>query len=87
MSPLKLKMLPDRETTKVTFTASAELRQLLQAYAQLYSKEYGKREAVEDLIPFMLEAFINTDGAFRQLLRKTNERKSKPSTLSDNPPS
>ncbi|MCP4385826.1 MAG: DUF2274 domain-containing protein [Hyphomicrobiales bacterium] len=73
MSPLKLKKLPDRETSKITFTASADMRQLLQTYAELYSKEYGKREAVTDLIPFILEAFINSDRQYRHAASRNIE--------------
>ena len=65
MSPLKLGMLPDRETVKITFAASTELNRLLEAYAQAYQVEYGQRETVPDLIPHMLEAFIKADRGFR----------------------
>ncbi|WP_419906505.1 DUF2274 domain-containing protein [Hoeflea sp.] len=66
MSPLKLKKLPNRETAKITFTASADLQQMLEAYASLYEAEYGERETIIDLIPYMLETFIDSDRNFRQ---------------------
>ncbi len=66
MAPLKLGKLPDREVTKITFTASAELRALLADYAAAYEKEYGRREALTDLIPHMLEAFIKGDRGFKK---------------------
>jgi hypothetical protein len=87
MSPLKLQKLPDRETAKITFTVSMKLRRSLEAYAELYNREYGIQEAVADLIPHMLEAFINSDRVFRQSLQKTKGHKPKPSGLSDNPTS
>ncbi|MDA4848587.1 DUF2274 domain-containing protein [Hoeflea poritis] len=65
MSPLKLKKLPNRETAKITFTASADLQQMLAAYANLYEAEYGEREAITDLIPYMLETFVGSDRQFR----------------------
>ncbi len=71
MASLKLGKLPDRETTKITFTASAELNKLLITYASAYEAEYGLRESITDLIPHMLEAFINADRGFRKA-RKEN---------------
>ena len=69
MSPLKLPKLPDRETTKLSFAASADLKWQLDAYAALYAKEYGRKEALADLIPFMLEAFLASDRQFQKALR------------------
>ncbi|MEX0347383.1 MAG: DUF2274 domain-containing protein [Rhizobiaceae bacterium] len=69
MAPLKLAKLPDREMTKITFAANAGLIALLNEYATAYEREYGRKEAVTDLIPPMLEAFIRSDRGFR------NERK------------
>ena len=69
MASLKLGKLPDRETTKITFTASAELNKLLTTYAAAYEAEYGLRESITDLIPHMLDAFIKTDRGFQ----KTNK--------------
>jgi len=69
MSPLKLPKLPDRETTKLSFAASADLKRQLDAYAALYAKEYGRKEALADLIPFMLEAFLVSDRAFQKAMR------------------
>lgn len=66
MSPLKLGKLPDRETTKITFAASAELSKKLDDYAKAYEAEYGRPEKVEDLIPHMLEAFMKADRGFRK---------------------
>ena len=66
MTNLKLGKLPDRETTKITFTASAELNKLLTTYASAYEAEYGLRESITDLIPHMLEAFIKADRGFQK---------------------
>ena len=69
MASLKLGKLPDRETTKITFTASAELNKLLTTYASAYEAEYGQHESITDLIPHMLEAFIKTDRGFQKASR------------------
>ena len=71
MASLKLGKLPDRETTKITFTASAELNKLLITYASAYEAEYGLRESITDLIPHMLEAFIKADRGFQKTNRIT----------------
>ena len=63
---LKLEKLPDRDPVKITFTASAELRSALNDYAELYRCAYGQKETVADLIPFMLEAFMNADQGFKR---------------------
>lgn len=76
MAPLKLGKLPDRETTRITFTASAELKVLLADYTSAYEREYGRKEAVTDLIPHMLEAFINGDRSFRKKRTNDSNRKS-----------
>ena len=78
MSPLKLPKLPDRETTKLSFAASADLRRQLDAYAALYAKEYGRKEALADLIPFMLEAFLASDREFQKALRNRQVRQPSP---------
>ena len=75
MSPLKLPKLPDRETTKLSFAASAELKKQLDAYAALYAREYGRREQLTDLIPFMLEAFLASDREFQKAMRGADRAK------------
>lgn len=76
MSPLKLPKLPNRETTKLSFAASADLKQQLDAYAALYAKEYGRKEALADLIPSMLEAFLASDREFQKARREDVRAKS-----------
>ena len=72
MSPLKLKKLPNRETAKITFTASADLQQMLEAYAKLYEAEHGERESTTTLIPYMLETFIGSDRQFRKAMGQSS---------------
>lgn len=67
---LKLDKLPDRDAVKITFTASAELKAALNDYAEVYRRAYGQKEGVPELIPFMLEAFINADPGFKRARRE-----------------
>ena len=63
---LKLGPLPDRESAKITFTADAELKVALSDYTEIYCQTYGKNESVAELIPFMLDAFMNADPGFKR---------------------
>ncbi len=65
MTGLKLAQLPDRVPVKITITVQPDLRNALDDYALLYAKSYGAEEQVTELIPFMLEAFLKADVAFR----------------------
>lgn len=64
MANLKLGKLPDRTPAKITITVGADLNQALRDYAILYRATYGEAESVAELIPFMLEAFLDSDRAF-----------------------
>ena len=61
---LKLAKLPDRTPTRITITVSAYLNQALCDYQKLYAATYDTTEKIADLIPFMLEAFLDSDRAF-----------------------
>jgi hypothetical protein len=64
MSELKLAKLPDRTPAKITISVSADLNQALRHYADIYRSTYGQDEPVAELIPFMLEAFLESDRGF-----------------------
>ena len=64
MPDIRLARLPDRTPIKLTLTVGAELHQALKEYADLYAATYGVAEPVTDLIPFMLEAFLQSDKGF-----------------------
>ena len=64
MPDLKLAKLPDRTPVKITVTVSPELNRSLQSYAELYRETYGQQESVSELIPYMLEGFLETDRGF-----------------------
>jgi len=67
---LKLAKLPDRTPTRITITVSADLNQALTDYQKLYTATYGASEKIADLIPFMLEAFLDSDRAFAKARKK-----------------
>ena len=64
MATLKLAKLPDRTPTKITVSVNADLNQARWDYQRLYAATYDTTEKVADLIPFMLEAFLDSDRAF-----------------------
>lgn len=64
MADLKLPKLPDRTPVKLTIVLGSELNDALKAYADRYAQVYGTVEQVVDLIPFMLDAFLQTDKGF-----------------------
>jgi len=76
MAELKLARLPDRTPVKIPVTVTPLLNQKLVAYADAYKRSYGQEEKVADLIPFMLEQFLNDDREFKNLARKPLRLKS-----------
>lgn len=65
MNALKLAQLPDRIPIKLAITVQPDLKKALDDYALLYARNYGAEESVVELIPYMLEAFLKADTAFR----------------------
>jgi len=66
---LKLAKLPDRTPAKITITVSSNLNAALRQYAEIYRATYGENEPVAELIPFMLEAFLESDREFLRARR------------------
>ncbi len=66
---MKLSKLPDRTPVKLTATLTPSLAARLRDYADFYAGTYGTREEVADLVPFMLEAFLDGDADFRRASR------------------
>ncbi|MEI9850170.1 MAG: DUF2274 domain-containing protein [Sphingomonas sp.] len=62
---LKLPRLPDRNPVRLTVGLPPDLHQALSDYAALYAETYGRTEAVADLVPYMLQGFLDSDRAFR----------------------
>jgi hypothetical protein len=63
---LKLQPLPDRVPVKLTITILPHLKKALDDYARLYAKTYGAEEPVSELVPFMIEGFLNGDTVFKK---------------------
>jgi hypothetical protein len=64
MATLKLGRIPDRTPIKLAITITPDLKDQLDAYAEAYGAAYGQQEKVEELIPFMLQSFIDGDRGF-----------------------
>lgn len=69
MIELKLPRLPNRTPTEIKIVIFPELAAALQRYADVYADAYGTVEAVGDLIPYMLSAFIESDRGFAQIAK------------------
>lgn len=67
--PMKLSKLPDRTPVKLSTILTPNVAARLRDYADFYAETYGTREEVADLIPFMLEAFLDGDTDFRRASR------------------
>ena len=64
MGTLKLDRLPDRTPVKLAVRITPELNKALHDYADAYQAAYGQTEAVADLVPYMLAAFLESDRSF-----------------------
>lgn len=64
MPELRLAKLPDRTPVRIAITLAPALNQALRQYAGLYRATYGQAETVAELVPFMLEAFLDSDKGF-----------------------
>lgn len=64
---MKLAKLPDRTPVKMNLVLAPSLARRLREYADFYAQTYGTREEVADLIPFMLQSFIDADVAFKKM--------------------
>ena len=64
MTDCKLAQLPDRTPVKLAVSILPDQHQRLLDYAAFYRETYGRDEAVSDLVPAMLTAFMDGDRAF-----------------------
>ena len=71
MPSIKLQRLPDRTPVKMTLLVSPELAQALSDYADFYAQSYGIAEPVSELIPAMIERFLDGDRAFRSARQRS----------------
>ena len=70
---LRLGPLPKTESTKITFSCPISLKAELDRYAALHAQAYGDAVDAVTLIPYMLDAFMAGDRAFRRRQAK-NEK-------------
>lgn len=63
---LGLGPLPKTESIKMTFTCPASLKADLDRYAALHEQTYSEAVNAIVLIPYMLQAFMARDRAFRR---------------------
>ncbi len=80
---IRLPRLPERGAVKITFTAGPELKAALTDYAEIYARTYGQKEDITQLIPFMLEAFMNADTGFKRARRQLQKARSSSTTHQD----
>ncbi len=74
MADLKLPKLPERTPVKLTVALSPQLHTDLVRYLDLYRTAYDDTTATAaDLIPAMLEFFLDSDRAFRIARRRSAE--------------
>ena len=76
MQELKLAKLPDRTPVRIPISVSPVLNQKLVAYADAYKQAYGQEEKVSDLVPFILEQFLDGDRQFKSIGKPRRTRKS-----------
>lgn len=72
---LRLGRLPRAQQVKITITVTAELKELLDRYADVHSEATGDKNDVERLIPYILEDFIIKDRAFQLAARRPSQTK------------
>lgn len=70
MAKLRLQPLRDRTPVRLAINVSPELHQALSDYAALYEETYGKPEPVQELVPAILAAFLESDRLFAQRRRR-----------------
>lgn len=68
---IKLPKLPDRTPIKISISVNAALHQELLAYADIYAMTYAEIVTIQDIIPFMLSSFLESDRAFTRTQRTT----------------
>lgn len=70
MTTMKLAKLPDRTPVKITFVASPDLAKSLALYALYYEEIYRQAESISELMPYALEAFLESDRGFLRFRRE-----------------
>jgi hypothetical protein len=66
MAELRIAKLPDRTPVKLTIAVMPELHEALQDYAKIYADTYEQADAMVELVPAMLAAFLDGDREFQK---------------------
>ena len=66
MASLKLGRLPNRTPIKLSISVLPDLHERLEAYAALYASIYGIEEPVSELVPAILDRFLESDREFQR---------------------
>ena len=72
---LRLAELPDRTPSKLTIQLTPDQLAALRDYAAIYEATYGKRAAIEQLAPEMLETFLNGDAGFKRARKELHQQR------------
>ena len=70
MPDIRLPRIPDRKPVKLVVQILPELESALNDYAAAYENAYGKKESIADLVPHMLDCFLDSDRGFARVRRK-----------------
>ena len=69
---LRLGALPRTDVVKLTITVPIQLKEQLDRYAAVHSREFGESVDAVTLIPHMLAQFVGRDHAFKAASRRAN---------------
>jgi hypothetical protein len=69
---LRLGPLPRTDVVKLTITVPIQLKEQLDRYASVHSREFGESVDAATLIPHMLAQFVGRDHAFRAAARRAD---------------
>lgn len=69
MTGIKLPKLPERTPVRLTVGISPDLNRALVRYADFYRTAYGQEETVGELVPAIVEAFLESDKVFARWCR------------------
>ena len=67
---LKLSKLPKRTPVRISATFPPEIHEALADYARIYEQDYGVKEKIEDLVPYIIASFLDTDNGFKKARRQ-----------------
>ena len=67
---LRLSKLPKRTPVRITTIFPPEIHAALTDYARIYEQDYGVKEKIEDLVPYIIASFLDTDNGFKKARRQ-----------------